>query len=80
MKNKSEKNDDALKIPDRLPFVDKVSERLNSKIRKDNEKVLLAFYEKNWALNGIVATIEGKEERFLRILAKKHNSFLKNRL
>lgn len=80
MKKMTKKVNKEMTPPTSLPFVEAVGKRLNQKVRQDNDRVLLAFYEKNWVLNGVVATIDGQEARYLRHLAKKHQSFIANKI
>lgn len=76
----NEKKEFVMEVPDSLPFIEALEKRFNKKIQRNNEQVLLANYEKNWILKNTFGGINGKEERYLRYLAKKHSSFILNQI
>lgn len=77
---KTDQKEFAMALPSSLPFIEALEKRYNKRIHKDNEQVLLANYEKHWVLKDTFGGISGKEERYLRYLAKKYNSFILNRI
>lgn len=77
---RSKAKEQRMNVPASLPFISALEKRLNVKIRQDNERMLLANYEKNWALNGVVGRIDGQEAKFVRYLAKKYHSFIANQI
>jgi hypothetical protein len=78
LKSKRESNE--VWIPQKLPFLELVKQRLNIRIDVTHEQTLLATYERYWILSSVLGAIAGDERRFLIRLAKKYNSFLQKQI
>lgn len=77
---RKKKPNNGMTAPTSLPFLEAVEKRLNVTVKRDNERMILANYEKNWALNGVLETVAGPEARFLRYLANKYHSFIASQI
>lgn len=67
-------------IPKQMPFLDAICQKRNQRINKENEKAVLGLYERNWILHNQIASLSTAEAGYLRRLAKRHNSWLANRV
>ncbi|MCG8673712.1 MAG: hypothetical protein MI867_30270 [Pseudomonadales bacterium] len=65
--------------PQELPFINAVSTRFNLRVSRE-EETLLAIYERYWLMTRVLGPLEGAEKRYVKRLARKHNSFLHQRL
>ncbi|NWN92045.1 hypothetical protein HLV39_11130 [Marinobacter adhaerens] len=66
----------AIRRPEKLPFLDAVCKKLNQRVDLDDEQRVLGVYERGWIFNGVLATLDGAEARYVRALANRYDSWI----
>ena len=66
----------AIKRPDKLPLLDAICRKLNQRVNMDDEQRVLGLYERGWIFNGVLASLDGAEARYVRALATRYNSWI----
>jgi thymidylate kinase len=69
-----------LVMPKTTPLLDAICNQRKQRLNRDEEAAVLGMYERNWILKDRIASPSRAEEGYLRLLAKKHNSWLVNQL
>lgn len=65
-----------IRRPNRLPLLEAICKKMNQRINLEDDQSVLALYERGWILKGVLCNLEGDEERFVKALATRHNSWI----
>lgn len=65
-----------IKHPNKMPLLDAICKKLNQRVDLDDEQRVLGLYERGWIFNGVLATLSPGEERYVRALASRYNSWI----
>ena len=66
----------SIRRPDKLPLLNAICKKLNQRVNLDDEQSVLGLYERGWIFNGVRATLDGSEERYVKALASRYNSWI----
>jgi thymidylate kinase len=79
-KNTEKEKPQELVMPKSTPLLDAICNQRKQRINREEEKAVLGMYERNWILKDRIASMSRAESGYLRLLAKKHNSWLANQV
>lgn len=69
-----------IRRPGRLPFLDAICKRLNQRVNLDDERSVLALYERGWIFYGVLGTPSDAESRYIRSLAARYQSWIQKQV
>lgn len=69
-------NSGPIRRPNKLPFLDAICRKLNQRVNLDEEQSVLALYERGWIFHGVLGRPSDAEERYIRSLAARYNSWI----
>lgn len=69
-----------IRRPGRLPFLDAICKRLNQRVNLDDERSVLALYERGWIFYGVLGTPSDAESRYIRSLAARYQSWIEKQV
>lgn len=70
----------AIRRPGRLPFLDAICKRLNQRVNLEDERSVLALYERGWIFYGVLGTPSDAESRYIRSLAARYQSWIQKQV
>ncbi|MFW5824674.1 MAG: hypothetical protein ACOCVV_06885 [Marinobacter sp.] len=62
--------------PEKLPLLDAICKKLNQRVNLDDGRSVLGLYERGWIFNGVLASLDGAEARYVKALASRYNSWI----
>lgn len=80
MSQKANHNSNRIRRPGRLPFLDAICKRLNQRVNLEDERSVLALYERGWIFHGVLGTPNEAESRYIRSLAARYNSWIQKQV
>ena len=69
-----------IRRPARLPFLDAICKRLNQRVNLNEERSVLALYERGWIFHGVLGTPGEAETRYIRSLAARYQSWIEKQV
>lgn len=60
--------------PASLPFLESACSRFNQRVNRQDEKGLIAFYDRHRLLVNKLAPMSDAEKRYVRLLARRHQA------
>lgn len=79
-KNVKKEDPQELVMPKNTPLLDAICNQRKQRLNREEENAVLGMYERNWILKDRIASMSRAEAGYLRLLAKKHNSWLFNQV
>lgn len=65
-----------IRRPEKLPLLDAICRKLNQRVNLEDERSVLGLYERGWIFNGVLASLDGAEARYVKSLASRYNSWI----
>lgn len=65
-----------IRRPEKLPLLDAICRKLNQRVNLDDERSVLGLYERGWIFNGVLASLDGAEARYVKALASRYDSWI----
>lgn len=65
-----------IRRPEKLPLLDAICKKLNQRVNMEDERSVLGLYERGWIFNGVLASLDGAEARYVKALASRYDSWI----
>jgi len=65
-----------IRRPEKLPLLNAICKKLNQRVNLDDEPSVLGLYERGWIFNGVLASLDNSEARYVKALASRYNSWI----
>jgi hypothetical protein len=59
-----------------MPLLDAICKKLNQRVNLEDERSVLGLYERGWIFNGVLASLDDAEARYVKALASRYDSWI----
>ena len=65
-----------IRRPEKMPLLDAICKKLNQRVNLEDERSVLGLYERGWIFNGVLASLDDAEARYVKALASRYDSWI----